>query len=403
MARTRQVPPPNVGMSSRLSSLVLLTVIPMPLIRETLRQEAKQSKRERKLPADALVLLIIFMAFYPDYNTHGVFEAMYSDIFPGMIPDKSAKVGDAAISQARQRLGDKVMEKLFRAVCKPMAGKDTCGAWYRDWRLMAVDGSEVDLPDEKKILEEYPKHRNDTGDYPFPQLKYAALLEVGSRAYTEVAIGNDRDSEMSLAAKVEDALEPGMLLLGDRYYSGVENMERVAGRGADFLFRVRGNVGLKPVRRLKDGSYLATLREGNAKGRGRRSVLVRVVEYKVKTGRGGGFVAVRLVTGILDPDAAPALELANLYSRRWNVETGFREIKSALRMKQKTLRSKLPGLARQEFWGVLLAHYVIKRIIHDAGVANGMAPHDISTKNTIHIIKQFAKGRFFFPQGGQPG
>ena len=399
MARTKQVPQLKENISSRISTLLLFTAIPMPVVRAILEQEGKQSRRERKLPADVLVMLIIFMAIYPDYNTRGVFEAMYSDIFPGLIPDKCANVGEVAISQARQRLGDKVMESLFDAVCKPMAGKDTCGAWYRGWRLMAVDGSEVDLPDEKKILEEYPKHGNDKGDYPFPQLKYAALLEVGSRAYTKVAIGNDRDSEMSLAAKVEEALEPGMLLLGDRYYAGVGNMERISGRHADFLFRARGNINLKPARRLKDGSYLATVKEGNCRGRGRRSVLVRVVEYKVKTGRGGRFAAVRLATSILDPDAAPAMELANLYSRRWNVETGFREIKSTLRMKQKTLRSKLPGLARQEFWGILLAHYAIKRMIHDAGVANGTAPHDISTKNTIHIIKQFAKGRFFSPQG----
>ena len=398
MARTKQVPQQKENISSQLSALVLLTTIPMPVVRETLKHAEKLSKRERKLPMDVLVMLIIFMALYPDYNTRGVFEAMYSDIFPGLIPDKPTNVGEVAISQARQRLGDEVMESLFDVICRPMAVKGTRGAWYREWRLMAVDGSEVDLPDEKKILEEYPKHGNDKGDYPFPQLKYAALLEVGSRAYTKVAIGNDKDSEMSLAAKVEEALEPGMLLLGDRYYPGVENIERVTGKGADFLFRVRKNISLKPIRRLKDGSYLATLKEGNGKRRGKKSVLVRVVEYKVKASRGGEFTAVRLVTSILDPDAAPALELANLYSQRWNIETGFKEIKSTLRMKQKTLRSKLPKLARQEFWGILLAHYAIKRTIHDAGVANGMAPHDISTKNTIHIIKQFAKGRFFFPQ-----
>ena len=399
MARTKQAPQRKENISSQLSTLVLLTTIPMPVIRETLRRAGKLSKRERKLPTDVLVMLIIFMAIYSDYNTHGVFEAMYSDIFPGLTPDRSTDVGEVAISQARQRLGDEVMANLFDVICKPMAGKNTRGAWYREWLLMAVDGSVVDLPDEKRILEEYPKHSNDKGDYPFPQMKYAALMEVGSRAYTKVAIGNDKDSEMSLAVKVEEALEPGMLLLGDRYYPGVENIERIANKHADFLFRVKSNINLKPIRRLKDGSYLATLKEGNNRKRGRKSVLVRVIEYKLKKERGGEIEAIRLITSILDPEAAPAMELAELYSRRWNIETGFREIKSTLRMKQKTLRSKLPELVRQEFWGILLAHYAIKRIIHDAGVANGTAPHDISTKNTIHIIKQFAKGRFFFPQG----
>ena len=398
MARTKQFPENQGSISSRMASMSLFMVISMPIVLSILEAEGKKSKRERKLPADVLVMLIIFMAIYPDYNTRGVFEAMRSDLFPGLSDGRSLDVGEVAISQARQRLGAKVMEKLFQKVCRPMATRETKGAWYRGWRLMAIDGSEVDLPDEARILREYPKHSNDKCEYPYPPMKDTALLEVGSRAYTAVSIGNDNASEMSLAADVEESLEEGMLLLGDRYYTGVENALRVSERGASFLFRVRGNVSLKPVRRLRDGSYLAVLRQGNNKGRGRKSITVRVIEYVVTDKCKKTREPIRLITNILDPDEAPAQELAELYSRRWNIETGFREIKSTLMMRQRTLRSKLPELARQEFWGILLAHYVVRRIIHDAAVANGKPPVDISTKNTIHIIKQFAKGKLFFPQ-----
>ena len=398
MARTKQFPENQGNISSRMASMSLFTVISMPIVLSILEAEGKKSKRERKLPANVLVMLIIFMAIYPDYNTRGVFEAMRSDLFPGLSDGRSLDVGEVAISQARQRLGAKVMEKLFQKVCRPMATRETKGAWYRGWRLMAIDGSEVDLPDEARILQEYPKHSNDKGEYPYPQMKYAALMEVGSRAYTAVSIGNDGASEMSLAAEVEGSLEEGMLLLGDRYYAGVENALRVSEHGASFLFRVRGNVRLKPVKRLRDGSYLAVLHQGNNKGRGRKSITVRVIEYVVTDKSKKTREPIRLITNILDPDEAPAQELAELYSRRWNIETGFREIKSTLMMRQRTLRSKLPELARQEFWGILLAHYVARRIIHDAAVANGKPPVDISTKNTIHIIKQFAKGKLFFPQ-----
>ena len=140
MARTKQVPQQKENISSRISTLFLFTAIPMPVVSAILEQEGKPSRRERKLPADVLVMLIIFMAIYPDYNTRGVFEAMYSDIFPGLIPDKCANVGEVAISQARQRLGDKVMESLLLAAgagqlgrifikyhrCRSLHGSDNC-------------------------------------------------------------------------------------------------------------------------------------------------------------------------------------------------------------------------------------------------------------------------------------
>ena len=393
MPRTKKSPGNKESIGYLLTSMNLLTVIPMSLVKSILEKEDKLSKRERKLPAHVLVMLIIFMSIYSDYNTSDVFAAMCSTLFPEMLPDRRFDVGEVAISQARQRLGDEVLKKLFLAVCRPMTTNRTQGAWYRQWRIMAVDGSDVDLPDEAKIREKYPKHSNDKSDYPFPQLKYAALQEIGSRAYTSVAIGNDLDSEMSLAARVENDLEPDMLVIADRYYVGVDNIKRVNDRGAACLFRARGNLKLKPVKRLKDGSYTAVLKKSKSK----ESVLVRVIEYTVRFKGRKSCETIRLVTNILDPDMAPAAELASLYSSRWNIETGFREIKSTLRMKQKTLRSKKPELAQQEFWGVLLAHYIVKRVIHDAAVANGRPPSDISTKATIHVIKQFAKGKLFSP------
>lgn len=400
MPRTKQLLPGGTRLSDYLSASCIANLVPLATVKEVLRRQNKETIRERKLPREFLVYYVIALTFFSGVNIRAVLECILECLSTSWSGLKTLAAGESAISQGRVRLGFEVMRDLFDCICKPMATKETRGAWYKDWRLVAIDGSDFDLPDEEHILQEFPKHSNGV-EYPYPQLKFVALLELGTRSIFAAAQGNDKSSEKSLALEVLSALKPGMLLIGDRYYMGFDMFNVVSKTGAAILFRARSNFNFTPVQRLVDGSYLTEIRPGNNKKRSNEKLLVRVIEFRVKEKESGQEDTIRLVTNIMDPALAPALELANLYCRRWGIETGFRELKNSLKLKDVNLRSKRADLIKQEFWSYLIAHYVIRHMMHQAALKNDTSPEDISFKYSVQIIKQSALSRVFFPNNGE--
>jgi len=127
--------------------------------------------------------------------------------------------------------------------------------------------------------------------------------------------------------------------------------------GAMLLWRVRKDLRLPCEKRLPDGSYLSRIYPSQPdQKRGSNGLVVRVIEYRLE-GIEGAEPVYRLITTILDPEAAPAAELAALYHDRWEIETTLDELKTHLRGARIILRSKTPDLVRQEFYGLLLAHF----------------------------------------------
>lgn len=396
MGRSKQILAGGVRLNDYIASSIMAEVLPMPIVRSVLEKHGKQTVRKRKLPREFLVYYVIALALFSNINIRSVLKALLeglSAVFPSVC---RRAAGDSAISQAREKLGEDVMEDLARLVCVPVAEPDTPGAWYRSWRLMGIDGSSFDLADEKQIVEQFPKHSNGV-EYPYPQLRFVALVELGTRCMCAVAQGNDADSEKKLALAVIPRLQPGMLLLGDRYYLGYDLFSNVTATGAAVLFRAKANVGLKPRKSLPDGSYLAKIYNGRSDRRSDGGTLVRVIRYRVTENGHPRKETCRLVTNILDWQAAPAEELAELYCQRWEIETAFHEMKSHLKLPDHNLRSKRPDLVRQEFWGFALAHYIIRVIIHQAARANGIDPDDLGFQQTVDIVRRKSMSAALFP------
>lgn len=400
MPRSKQILPGGTRLSDYLSASCIANLVPLSTVREVLRRQNRETIRERKLPREFLVYYVIALTFFSGVNVRAVLECILECLSTSWSDLKTLAAGESAISQGRVRLGYEVMRDLFECICRPMAVRETRGAWYKDWRLVAIDGSDFDLADEKHILQEFPKHSNGV-EYPYPQLKFVALLEIGTRSIFAAAQGNDNSSEKSLALQVLPALKPNMLLIGDRYYMGYDMFEKASATGAAVLFRASRLFKFKCIQRLGDGSYLAEIKHGHGAKRVAGKQLVRVIEFHVKEKESGQKESVRLVTNILEPDQAPALELAGLYCRRWGIETGFREIKNSLKLKDVNLRSKRADLVKQEFWSYLIAHYVIRHMMHQAALKNDTSPEDISFKYSVQIIKQTALSRVFFPDDGK--
>lgn len=396
MARRKQILSDGLRPNDIIGAGVLARVVSSVEIANALQKNKQETHRERKLSKQLLVYYVIAMTLFSNVNTRSVLKALLeslSAIFPGICKDAAH---ESAISQGRARLGEQVMKDLFEAVCVPISTGNTKGARYKDWTLVAIDGSDFDLPDEEDIRKSFPKHSNGV-EYPYPQLKFVGLIELGTRCIFGAALGNDKDSEHALAEQAIPLLKPGMLLLGDRLYMCYNLFTKAAETGAAVLFRAKSSLTLKPIQRLSDGSYTAKIFCDRTDKRRDSGTVVRVIEYRITRNGTKSDETYRLVTNILDPEEAPAAELAMLYCERWGIEIALGEVKDHLRVPGHNFRSKRADLVKQEFWGCLIAHYIIRRIIHDAASANHLDPDDISFQGTVNIVRRRSASALPFP------
>ncbi len=226
------------------------------------------------------------------------------------------------------------------------------------------------------------------GESAFPQLRFVALVENGTHVLFGAHLGGFEAGETTLARDVLPALRPGMLCLADRQFFGHALWQEAAATGADLLWRVKRNLHLPREVRLADGSYLTTIYPSEKDRRHRtEGVGVRVIEYRLE-GVADAEPLYRLVTTILDPAQAPAADLAALYHERWEIEGALAELKTHLRGARVVLRSKTPDLVRQEFWGLLLAHFAVRGLMHEAALRVGEDPDRLSFLHAVRVVRR---------------
>jgi hypothetical protein len=294
----------------------------------------------------------------------------------------------SAITKARTRLGAEPLKALFARVASPLAAADTPGAWYQGRRLVSLDGTTIDLPDTPELDERFGRPAASRGASGFPQLRLLTLTETGTHAIFASTFDRYDASEVGLAPELMRRLQPGMLCLADRAFVGFELWRAATAPGADLLWRVRKNQVLPCRERLPDGSYLSRL---YASPKHRRhdqdGVVVRVIDYRLE-GVPDAEPLYRLITTLLDPAAAPAVELAALYHERWESEGAFAELKVSLPGRRLMLRSRRADLAEQELWGLLLAHFALRRLMHEASRQAGCDPDCLSFLHTVRIVRR---------------
>jgi hypothetical protein len=293
----------------------------------------------------------------------------------------------AAIWKARSRLGVAPVKELFATVCQPVATAGTRGAFYRRWRVIAVDGTTFDLPDTPANEAAFGRPaRSGRGEQQvgYPQARMVGLVECGTHVVFAAAIGPRRASERCLAGEVFGALKPGMLLLADRGFYSVATWRAAAATGADLLWRVPQHLVLPVVEQLADGSYLTEIFDRDDRDHRRGGLRVRAVEYTL-AGHDGVY---RLLTTICDPAQAQAAELATLYAQRWEFESTLDEIKTHLGGSRLILRSQHPDGAEQELYGFLLVHHAIRNLMHHAAQDSDEDPDRISFIRSLRVVRR---------------
>jgi hypothetical protein len=385
-------------LSDLVSVGVLTRVFPPELVDEVIAGVGRTEQRRRALPARVMAYFAVGMALYS--------EGSYDDVLAQLTDGLSWSSGWAetyvppsksAIFQARARLGSEPVEELFRRVARPLATPDTPGSWLAGRRLVAIDGTTLDVADTTENAEFFGRPGVNKGEQAaFPQARLVAIAECGTHAIFDAELGAYSSSEVELSRRLVARLEPGMVLLADRGFYGFKLWEQATATGADLLWRMRANQRLDPVEVLPDGSYLAQVFEiRNYKRRG-EGLRVRVIDYTIDDGRDrdGSY---RLVTTLLDPDEAPAAELAAAYAQRWEIESAFDELKTHQRGPRTVLRSKSPDLVAQEIWGHLCCHYAIRTLMADTASHAGRDPDRVSFVAALRIARRSIAQQGAFP------
>lgn len=389
MARTVAELPKGSRITDYISLGVLNQRIPRAAVDEAVRGSGRESVRQRDLPAHVVVYYVIALALYMQSSYREVLRCLLEGLH--WLGDPSARprvAGKSGISQARTRLGFQPLRALHDAVVRPLGHGSEPGCGYRQWQVMSVDGSTLDVADEKRNAVAFGRPGSSRGTSAFPQVRFVSLVENGTHVLFGTRMAGYAVSEQRLAREVLPALRAGMLCLADRSFYSFAQWNRARETGAELLWRMKKNQCLPRETPLSDGSWRSRIYPSEKDRRHRRrGVPVRVIEYTLP-GLPDAEPRYRLLTTILDPDRAPAPELAALYHERWEIETALDELKTHLRGPRIVLRSKTPDLVRQEFWGLMLAHFAIRSLMHEAARQRGRDPDRLSYLHAVRVVRR---------------
>ncbi len=381
--------PKGVRITDFISLGVLAEKFPLPQVQRILRETGCESKRQRNLPAHVVVYYVIALALYTGVSYGEVLRCLVEGLaWLGVDVRRIRKTAKSAISQARSRLGKEPLRRLYEQAVRPIAQEKTRGAWYRDWRVMSLDGSTLELGDTAGNEAEFGRPGASRGKSGFPQLRFVSLVENGTHVLLGAEPGPYSIGENKLAQRVLKHLNPGMLCLADRNFFSYLLWQKATKTGADLLWRVKKNLLLPSLKRFPDGSYLSKIYPSTkARRHNRQAILVRVIEYRLE-GVEQSEPIYRLMTTITDAEMAPAEELAVLYHDRWEIENALDELKTHLRGARTILRSKKPELVLQEFYGFLLAHFAIRGLMHEAALEADIDSDQLSFAHSARVLRR---------------
>lgn len=366
----------------------LVEVLPPSVITDTLAHTGVAPARIRRLDLVCTYFLVIVMHLAPRVRLSEVLETLCHTARLAR-PRHEPVAGDAAITNRRRQLGIRPLVALVRQLCRPLATPATVGAYLGTLRLMTVDGTVFDVPDTPPNRRTFGGPQNQYGAGAYPQLRAVALIECGTHAIVDAGCWPYRVSEHTGLWRMLRSVTPDMLILLDRGLYSADWLLACRARGAQVLARLACSIRVRKLRRLSDGSWLAEMLPQDRGGQRHRTPLrVRYLEYTLDDPQAEGTVY-RLVTTVLDAEAYPAQTLAVCYHERWEAETTFDELKNHLDLAHHPFRSRTPWGVVQEFYGLLLAHYVVRSLIHASAVEGQIDPDRISFVRAVRVLQRY--------------
>ena len=370
------------GLQDRISVGLLARAFPRARVEAVIEASGTREQRVRMLPSWLVVYYVLALALFMDMGGGRVMRKLAGTLSWAARGVTVVIPSEEALSRARSRLGPDPLRLLFEAAAGPLATAGTPGGFWRGRRVLSVDGTTLDVPDTAANWDRFggPSTASPSGAGlagGFPQVRVVALAECGTRALIAARLGSYGTSEKALTIELLPLLGEGMLVLADRNFLGYD------------LWGRAGSVFPLPVTTvLADGTYLSVLAPPKDKARaGAAPITVRVVEYHLLGADGAVTEVFALVTNMLDPDTAPAGELAELYHARWQIENAFGALKSGLKGDGVVLRSKTPDGAEQELWAMLCAYHAVRELICAAAELTDKDPLRLSFVAALDVVR----------------
>jgi Transposase DDE domain/Insertion element 4 transposase N-terminal len=397
----------------QVSMTMLEQVYPREVIERCVQESEPWSSKVRRVrlsTALALVLFVMAMALWSRRNQCQVWQSLVgklSDLHPA---EPKSTISDSGLSGRRKELGSQCLQALMRERCQVMAQHGTMpNAFFGRYRLMAIDGTLFNTADTPANDAAFGRSSNQYGKGAYPQVRCVLLAECGSHAVVGLEMDRYDVSEVHGAHRLLEEVGPNMLVLMDAGITSGGFVEHARERRAHVLGALEAGAWehLPRQRRLSDGSVLAWVpptRPGHALYPLRRGMWVRILSYRVTDERLGEVGKVyRLVTTLLNPRVAPALELIAFYHERWEVELVIDEIKTHERAQRKVLRSKTPEGVRQEIYGVFLAHYAVRVLMAQAAVEAELDPDRVSfSEGLFELTEMISLALILEPEATKP-
>lgn len=382
----------------------LASVFPISTIKEVLERWERATCRLRELPNELMFYFPMMMALNRSDNYVEILHKLLEGGQPIFGRRTEKTTGKSGISYARDRIKWEPLKEVFDSHCVPLVQKPQRFSHFEDMLLVAIDGVVVNVPDTPKNEEYFGRSGNQHAKSKYPQLRSVAAVECGTHATIGAEAGPVTVGESTLARKVIPRIPKGSLIIADRLYLGWFLVQQALAQSCKLLWRIQSKQKeerFEVLEELPDGSYKALYhppkdtRELKADGVvDFNPITGRVCSYSVK---GKNPDVVHLFT-TLDEEQAPATKLAELYMQRWEVELVFNEMKVKLNENETTLRSGTPDLVMQEFYGLIMMHYALRSLIHEAAARAKLDPDWISFKGAMKVVRRKSlRGGSFSP------
>lgn len=369
--------------------------VPPHLIDAALQRTGRHSRRVRKLPASAVVWLVIAIGLFGELDTAALWRQVSGTLAALLrVLANRPPPGKSALSQARTRLGARPLRQLFRVTAGSIATAQTRGATYKGMAMKAMDGQDYSLPDTpgnaRAFGKRFTKRNGKTVSAGYPQIHVNRLIEVGTRMTIEALIKPQDHNDHPTAAALLKRCDAGDLVLWDCGFYSYRLIKQAQDQGTFMLGPVASHVVLDKLAALGDGSYLARIYPNrHDRLHQRNGVIVRVIEYTFDDpARIGHGEVHRLVTTLLDAEQYPARELVVLYHQRWEIEIANDEITTHQLARPVELRSKTPCGVVQEMYGILLAHNAIRALMHESALRVEVDPRTLSFTHALRVVRE---------------
>ena len=357
--------------------------IPIEWVESALKLSESATIRRRRLPSDQVLWLVLGMALFRDEPVHEVARRLNICAKGLASEDLLARSG---VTNARTRLGAAPVESLFRQTGKQWGHERYPKDEWQGLKVMAVDGALFRTQDNKALREHFGSGNTATQrQTPFPMLRLVALMNVRSHIMVDAQISPYRRGEIPLAEHFLDSIPNDSVTLFDKGFWSANLMLSLnqVGRERHWLIPERKGLVQTILKRYGEGDELVQMKV-SPQARKKNPTLpetwqARRVSYPVKSG-------IKTVMTSLPHAHYSADAIANLYKERWEIELGFRDMKSSMQKNAITLRSKKTNLVYQELWGLLLCYNLIRREASMAAVSFNRAPSDIRFKPVCDYI-----------------